>query len=231
VTSAYGSYSGCRQYLDDIARARAEAGPGAPVIDKLRLFYNHPGFIQPNAENLRTALDGSRGVTRVVFSAHSVPMSMATTSDYVAQLNETAGLVAARATPDGGLPWELVFQSRSGSAGQPWLEPDVCDHLRALAGRGVDTVVVAPIGFTSDHMEVIYDLDREARQMAAELGLGFVRAATVGTAPPFVTMIRQLIEERLDHSAPRLALGSYGPSPDSCPAGCCPAPDGLARPA
>ncbi|HLY83676.1 MAG TPA: ferrochelatase, partial [Acidimicrobiales bacterium] len=119
--------------------------------------------------------------------------------------------------------------SRSGSAGQPWLEPDVCDHLRALAGRGVDTVVVAPIGFTSDHMEVVYDLDREARQVAADLGLGFVRAATVGAAPPFVTMIRQLIEERLDHAAPRLVLGSCGPSPDSCPAGCCPTPDGLGR--
>jgi ferrochelatase len=223
VTSAYGSYSGCRQYLDDIARARADAGVRAPVIDKLRLFYNHPGFVEPNADNLRTELDASRGVTQVLFSAHSVPVSMAATSEYVAQLTETAGLVAERAKVDTSLPWHLVFQSRSGSSDQAWLAPDIRDQLRTLAGSGIDTVVVSPIGFTSDHMEVVYDLDTEARRVATDIGLGFLRVATVGTAPSFVTMIRQLMEERLDQAAPRLALGRRGAYPDVCPPGCCPA--------
>jgi protoporphyrin/coproporphyrin ferrochelatase len=228
VTSGYASYSGCHQYLDDIAKARAEVGPDAPVIDKLRVFYNHPGFVEPNATNVKAALAEAGGDAVVAFTAHSIPVSMANSSDYVAQLTETARLVAERAAPDGDLPWQLVFQSRSGPPGQPWLEPDICDHLRALAAAGVGAVVVAPIGFVSDHMEVVYDLDTEAREVAAQLGLRFVRAATVGTAPAFVTMIRQLIEERLDPTAPRLALGDRGPYHDVCRADCCPAP---ARPA
>jgi protoporphyrin/coproporphyrin ferrochelatase len=224
VTSAYASYSGCRQYLDDIARARSEVGPDAPVVDKLRVFYNHPGFIEPNAANLRASLDQAGGGARVAFSAHSIPVSMATTSDYVAQLTETARLVAQRAAANRHLVWQLVFQSRSGPPGQPWLEPDISEHLRALAGEGVDTVAVAPIGFISDHMEVVYDLDIEASRLAADLGLRFVRASTVGTAPAFVTMIRQLITERMDPAQPRLALGAGGPYHDVCPAECCPAP-------
>jgi ferrochelatase len=223
VTSAYASYSGCHQYLDDIARARADVGPRAPVIDKLRVFYNHPGFIEANAANLVAALKAAGGPAHVAFTAHSIPVSMAATSDYVNQLTETARLITEVAAPD-GLPWRLVFQSRSGPPGQPWLEPDIGDHLRALASSGVDTVVVAPIGFVSDHMEVVYDLDTEASQVAAGLDLRLIRAATVGTSPPFVTMIRQLIEERLDPAAPRLALGALGPYHDRCPAGCCPPP-------
>jgi protoporphyrin/coproporphyrin ferrochelatase len=224
VTSGYASYSGCHQYLDDIAKARTEVGPDAPVIDKLRVFYNHPGFVEPNATNLRAALVEAGGEAEVAFTAHSIPVSMAATSDYVAQLTETARLVSERAAPDGGLRWQLVFQSRSGSPGQPWLEPDIADHLRSLAAAGARAVVVAPIGFVSDHMEVVYDLDIEAREVAAELGLRFVRAATVGTAPPFVAMICQLIEERLDSTVPKLALGDQGPYHDVCQAECCPAP-------
>ena len=224
VTSAYASYSGCHQYLDDIAQARAEVGPGAPVIDKLRVFYNHPGFVEPNAEHLRVALEQAGDRAVVAFTAHSIPVSMAATCDYVAQLTETARLVAERADPGGGLPWQLVFQSRSGPPGQPWLEPDIVDHLRAVATAGAGTVVVAPIGFISDHMEVVYDLDTEASRVAGEIGLRFIRAATVGADPAFVTMIRQLINERVDPSAPRLALGNRGPYEATCPAGCCPAP-------
>jgi ferrochelatase len=222
VTSAYASYSGCHQYLDDIARAREVVGPMAPTIDKLRVFYNHPGFVEPNAANLRAALAVVGGPAHVAFTAHSIPTAMAATSDYVAQLTETARLVAERAGPGGGPPWQLVFQSRSGPPTQPWLEPDIGDHLRALATAGVEAVVVAPIGFISDHMEVVYDLDTEACGLAADLGLQLVRANTVGTDPRFVTMIRQLIEERLDPGAPKLALGDRGAYHDVCHAGCCP---------
>jgi ferrochelatase len=227
VTSAYASYSGCRQYLEDLARARAEVGPTAPAIDKLRVFYNHPGFITPMAQHLKDALAERTGRTHVVFTAHSIPLSMAATSDYVHQLTEASRLVAEAVQLD--QPWQLVFQSRSGPPTQPWLEPDIGAHLRALADRGKrggngDTVIVVPIGFISDHMEVAFDLDVEARQLASDLGLGFVRTPTVGTDPAFVTMIRQLIEERLDPSTPKLALGDDGPYHDTCPAGCCPPP-------
>jgi ferrochelatase len=225
VTAAYASYSSCRQYLDDIDGAVASVGAGAPSIDKLRLFYNHPGFIQANADNLRAAL-GSLGQSgrrvAVAFTAHSIPMAMATECDYVAQLSETAGLVIEAAGRN--LDWQLVYQSRSGPPTQPWLEPDIADHLRALRADGVEQVVIAPIGFVSDHMEVVHDLDVEADCLARSLGLEMVRAATVGTSPAFVTMIRQLIEERLDPSAPRLAVGRFGPWPDVCPPDCCPAP-------
>jgi ferrochelatase len=229
VTSAYSSYSGCRQYLDDLARAQAEVGPGAPAIDKLRLFYNHPGFVGPNARSLRRALDDAGHDAHVAFTAHSIPLAMAATSGYVHQLNQTARLVAEQAVGGGGLPWQLVYQSRSGPPGQPWLEPDVADHLQALSKAGVERVVVAPIGFISDHMEVVYDLDVEARDVADRFGLQLIRAATVGTDAAFVTMIRQLVEERIDPRSPKLALGDDGPWPDRCPIDHCPPPQ--ARPA
>lgn len=224
VTSAYASYSGCHQYLDDIARARAAVGPGAPEIDKLRVFYNHPGFIAANSEALVAALAKTGRPARVAFTAHSIPVAMAATCDYQVQLAEAARLVMAEADPDGLLPWSLVFQSRSGPPSVPWLEPDIGDHLRRLAAGGPEPVVVAPIGFVADHMEVVYDLDLEAADLAGELGLTMVRAATAGVHPAFVTMIRQLIEERLDPSAPKLALGAEGAYHDVCPAECCPGP-------
>ena len=233
VTSAYASYSGCRQYLEDLARARAEVGTGAPEIDKLRLFFNHPGFVEPNTENLIRALDqvGTVGPVQVAFTAHSLPEAQAATCDYTDQLTETARLVMHGARRRGyDVPWRLVYQSRSGPPTQSWLEPDIGDHLRTLAAEKAAAVVIAPIGFTSDHMEVVYDLDVQARQVAADAGLIMVRAATVGTAPRFVTMVRELIEERLDPAAERLALGRLGAGPDSCPAGCCPpAPAGPPR--
>ena len=222
VTSAYSSYSGCRQYLEDIERARAEVGVGAPDVEKLRAFYNHPGFVGPNVENLRAALEqvpaARRAAARVAFTAHSVPQAMAEASDYVVQLAETARLVAEGARHE---LYQLVFQSRSGPPKQPWLEPDVCDHLRALKADGARDVVLAPIGFISDHMEVLYDLDTEARQVAEEIGLNLIRAATVGTHTDFVRMIRELLVERLDPSTPRRALGARGPARDVCAPDCC----------
>jgi ferrochelatase len=229
VTSAYSSYSGCRQYREDVERAREASGPGAPRVEKLRSFYNHPGFVGPNVENLRAALEQvpeeRRASARVAFTAHSIPSAMAGGCDYERQLLETCRLVAAGA---GAEHWRLVFQSRSGPPTQPWLEPDVCDHLRALKDEGVTDVVVTPVGFISDHMEVLYDLDTEARQLADELGVRLVRAATVGTHPEFVRMIRELILERLDPAHPRRALGDFPPSHDVCPVDCC--LSGMTRP-
>lgn len=212
MTSAYSSYSGCRQYRENLAAARAEV-EGAPEIDKLRVFYNHPGFIQAQAELLSTTLAGNPGP--VLFTAHSLPVSMASSCDYVRQLEEACRLVAERCQVES---WRLVYQSRSGPPSQPWLEPDVCDVLEEMTG----SVTLCPIGFVSDHLEVLYDLDTEARERAAELGLRFARCPTVGTHPRFLAMVRELVEERLS-GAPRQALGRYGPSHDVCPENCCPA--------
>ncbi len=222
ATSAFGSYSGCRQYLEDIERARVEAGPGAPEIHKLRTFHNHPGFIAAAADRLRTALERiappRRDSVPVVFTAHSIPLSMAEVSPYVAQLRDTCGLVCeALGRPAG----ELVYQSRSGSPTQPWLEPDIGDHIRRLySAGGLTDLVVVPIGFLSDHMEVIYDLDTEAAALCRELGVNLVRAATVGVQPAFVSAIRELILERTEGAPPR-TLGKLGPGCDSCKPACC----------
>jgi len=225
VTSAYSSYSGCRQYRENIAAAQAEVGPGAPEVHKLRAFYNHPRFIQAYAGRVRCALkqfsDDERRMLRFVATAHSIPCSMAQTSDYERQLRETTRLVAERA---GFANWDLVYQSRSGPATQSWLEPDILDHLRNLYAAGVRNVLLAPLGFLSDHVEVLYDLDTEAARVASELGLKMIRAATVGTHPEFVSMIRELIEERIHPDAPRLAIGDFGANHDVCLADCCPAP-------
>jgi len=219
VMSAYSSYSGCRQYLEDIARAREAAGDGAPEIDKLRLFYNHPGFIEPAAVRVREALAQAPGGA-LVYTAHSVPVSMAATSQYEAQLKEACRLVSEKL---GRGDWRLVYQSRSGPPSQPWLGPDICEYLRELHAAGVRDVVVAPIGFNADHMEVLYDLDTEARALCGELGLHFVRAATVGNDPAFVSMIRELVLERMGELPPRW-LGNDGPSRDACEPDCCSPP-------
>lgn len=222
VTSAYSSYSSCRQYLEDIERAREAVGPDAPRVEKLRAFYNHPGFIEANVANVRAALeqipDASRSQTQIAFTAHSIPDSMAESCDYQAQLLETCGLIAEALNVK---DWRLVFQSRSGSPAQPWLGPDICDHLRELKAGGANDVVVAPIGFVSDHMEIIYDLDTEARALCQELGLNMIRAATAGTHPAFIEMIRELILERVDPTTPRRFLGTAGPRPGRCAVDCC----------
>ena len=190
VTSAYSSYSGCRQYREDIARAQAEVGEGAPEILKLPSFHAHPGFIAANADHLRDALSSYTSAPHVAFTAHSVPVPMAATSAYVRQLGETATLVANAVGVDN---WKLVYQSRSGPPTQPWLEPDILDHIRSIHGQGATELVIAPIGFISDHMEVLYDLDTEAAQLCEELGIRMTRAKTAGTHPAFIRMIRDLI--------------------------------------
>ncbi|GAA0804321.1 ferrochelatase [Spirilliplanes yamanashiensis] len=229
ATSAFGGYSSCRQYWEDIDRARAAVGPGAPAITKLRQFHDHSGFVRPHADAVRAALAGldpaRRATTRLVFTAHSIPVSMAETAGpdggrYTTQLDETARLVHAAAAPD--LAWDLVWQSRSGPPQVPWLEPDVNDHLAVLADKGVTDVVVSPIGFVSDHLEVLWDLDNEAADTARDLGLGYARAATPGTDPRFVAMVRELVQERLAGAA-RETLGTL-PHWDVCPLDCCPAP-------
>lgn len=223
VTSAFGSYSGCRQYQEDLEAACQAVGPGAPQIDKLRLFYNHPGFIEPTAQRVQEALaevpEDRRPAARLIYTAHSIPQAMAQTSPYEAQLREACRLVSEQL---GRSEWQLVYQSRSGPPSQPWLVPDVRDYLRELKQREpVRDVVLVPIGFLSEHMEVIYDLDVEVQALCDELEINLGRSAPVGTHPRFVQMIRELILERIDPQAPRLALGPDGPSPDVCAGDCC----------
>jgi ferrochelatase len=255
ATSAYSSYSACRQYLDDIDRAVAAFGPGAPRIDKIRPYFNHPGFIEPFAASAEEALAGlAAGVqagARLVFTAHSVPVGMAAASGsrstgtavpaavggrYAAELGEAARLISERVR-GGSLPFDLVFQSRSGPPSVPWLEPDVNDHLAALAKGTLangeplrdgppSAVVVVPVGFVSDHMEVVHDLDAEAAATAASLGLPFARAKAPGPTPRFAQLVRELVAERVAGAEP-LALGSFGPraypagDAESCPFDCC----------
>ena len=217
VTSAYSSFSSCRQYRQNILDAQA-AVVNAPQVDKLRAFYNHPLFVEANVEqvSLATTRLGASN-PHLVFTAHSIPQTMADNCEYEAQLMETSRLVAEGLRLSN---WQLVYQSRSGSPTQPWLGPDISDHLRELRSLGVNDVVVAPLGFVSDHMEVIYDLDVEAKKVAAEIGLNMERAATAGTHPLFVKMIRELILERTAGLEPR-ALGNRGPGHNVCPVDCC----------
>src|ERR1700733_6788978 len=240
VTSAYSSYSACRQYYDDIDRAVAAVGPRAPRIDKIRPYFNHPGFIEPGAAAVADALatlDRSDGV-RLVCTAHSVPEGMAAASGshtagtwvggaiggrYAQELREVSKLISER-TSGGSIPFDLAYQSRSGPPSVPWLEPDVNEHLARVAKDGASGVVVAPVGFVSDHMEVVHDLDVEAAETAASLGLPFARAKAPGPTPRFAQMVRELVAERLFGAEP-LALGGFGPRAHpgggGCPADCC----------
>jgi protoporphyrin/coproporphyrin ferrochelatase len=242
VTAAYASYSGCRQYREDLADAARQVGERdlePPALDKLRHYFNHPGFVEPMVTRTVSALDAlprrSRAGARLAFTTHSIPLAQARSSGprgqaYVAQHRETAALVAEGVRARTGLEvsWELVYQSRSGPPGQPWLEPDIREHLELLRDEGVPGVVMVPIGFVSDHMEVIFDLDTEAVQRAGELDLTVVRAATVGTDPRFVAMIRELVLERAaaERGEPvvRRVCGTLNASHDVCPAACCPNP-------
>lgn len=234
VTSAYPSYSGCRQYRENLAEALAAlAAEGRSlVVDKIRHYGNHPGFLLSVADAVAQSLTKAPDGARVIFVTHSIPVAMDAASgpgggEYsTAHREACAGVVAAARDQTGLQPeWDLVYCSRSGSPAQPWLEPDINDHLKALAGTGVPGVVVVPIGFVSDHMEVVFDLDTEAAQTAAELGLFFVRVPTPGTDPRFVAGLVDLLLERAaterGESPRRPALGDHGPWPDVCPAGCC----------
>jgi protoporphyrin/coproporphyrin ferrochelatase len=221
VTSAYSSYSSCRQYRENVADAQALVGPQTPRVDKLRAFYNHPLFIEANVDHIRDAFseldEGSRAQAELVFTAHSIPESMAAKCEYADQLQEAGRLIAEALGVD---RWRVVYQSRSGSPSQPWVKPDILDYLRGLGAGGAKQVVVAPIGFVSEHMEIVYDLDFEAQNLAKELGMNMVRAATAGTHPAFVRMIRELVLERI-HNEPARFLGSRGPGHDVCPEDCC----------
>jgi ferrochelatase len=214
ATSAYSSYSGCRQYIEDIERARAAAGPRAPEVDKLPPFGAHPLFVEANLDRLKAVLEGMpperRAAARLVFTAHSIPVSMAASSKYEEQIRAVACQVAAKA---GFTGWDLAWQSRSGPPSVPWLEPDILDHLRNVAAQGVREVVLAPIGFLSDHMEVLYDLDVEAAQLCSELGLNCARAATAGTHPAVIRLFREMIE-----------TSQAVAEPIGCAPGCCPPP-------
>jgi ferrochelatase len=219
ATSAYASASGCRQYHEDVARARAVVG-GGPTAEKLPHYFDAPGFVQANADALAAALaelpDDVRDTARLVATAHSIPNAMAAVAGPQGHAYERELTAAARAVVDAvapGRPVDLVWQSRSGPPSVPWLEPDVNDHVRALAEAGEKAVVLFPVGFVSDHLEVIWDLDNEAKETAAELGLTFVRAGTAGTHPAFVAMVRELLEERRAGGEPRLGT--------NCPAACC----------
>jgi protoporphyrin/coproporphyrin ferrochelatase len=227
VTSAYSSYSSCRQYLGDIEAARSHVGISAPHVDKIRPYFNHPGYVGSFAAATTAAAaslpDDCAGEFDLIFTAHSIPAGMAAAAGpaggaYQAQLAETARLVANEAGVD--QPWWLAYSSRSGPPSQPWLEPDINDLLAERAAAGSRAVVVVPIGFISDHMEVKFDLDVEAAGTARELGLAYARAATPGTDPALVSMIGDLVAERLDETPPA-ALGELGAWPGTCPAGCC----------
>ncbi|WP_152050072.1 ferrochelatase [Tautonia marina] len=235
VTSAFSSYSGCRQYRENLQNSRRTVGENqAPIIQKMRVWYNHPAWIEVNADRVREALEqipsDRRESARVAFTAHSIPESMAKNCNYVTQLMESCRLVAEAV----GLPedrWSLVYQSRSGRPQDPWLEPDIVDHLEALHEQGVTDAVVHPIGFISDHMEVLFDLDEEAKLACQEMGLNMIRSGTAGIDPRFVSMLAELIKERITDSPERRAIGRFGPSHDVCPINCCAPPVRPGRPA
>ncbi len=223
-TSAYSSYSGCRQYRENIQQAQSEVGPNAPAVDKIRVFYNHPDFVAANVDRIRDALHrlppAVRDTASIAFTAHSIPNRMSDHCNYVSQLTETCRLIAdeLKLTPN---RWNLVYQSRSGRPTDPWLEPDILDHIQYLNTSGQSSLVIAPIGFLSDHIEILFDLDEQARELCDELGMAMVRAGTVGTHPRFVMMVRELIQERLGQVSERRAIGTCGPSHDECPTDCC----------
>jgi protoporphyrin/coproporphyrin ferrochelatase len=239
TTSAYSSYSGCRQYREDLGGALlALAAEGRQLaVDRIRAYYDHPGFVAPMTAAVRAALEelpeALREPARLVFVTHSIPTAMDDGSGphghaYAAQHRELAAEIAGRLATGTGIsrPWDLVFCSRSGSPAQPWLEPDVNDHLEDLHQAGTPAVVLAPIGFVSDHMEVVHDLDTEAAGTAAGLGLPMVRASTVGTSADFVRGLVDLVVERAaeargDHPE-RAVVGHLGPWPSTCVVGCCP---------
>ncbi len=222
-TSAYSSYSGCRQYQENIAAAREQVGEGAPFVEKVRTFFNHPGFIDAVVARTEEALDElpgqRRDASRIIFTAHSIPMVMAEHCDYEKQLHAVAEVVAERVEKP---EYQLVYQSRSGPPEVPWLGPDIVDHIEALGLIGTTDVVVVPIGFISDHVEVIWDLDREAQEACAEQGIEMVRAKTVGTHPAFVEGLRQLVLEVIEGVEGKPpTVGPLPPRANPCAPGCC----------
>jgi ferrochelatase len=221
VTSAFSSYSGCRQYLENIQAAQQQVDGPAPQVDKVRVFFNHPLFVEAFAERIEQAfsrLNAAVDDSELIFTAHSIPQAMANHCRYEIQLNESARLIAERLNWQ---RWSLCYQSRSGAPTQPWLEPDICDYLTEVANSGDSrAVVIAPLGFLSDHLEVLFDLDIEARQVCDQKGLSMARAGTVGNHPKYIEMLRRLIEERLGRCE-AATIGDQPPCGDICPTDCC----------
>lgn len=223
VTSAFGSYSSCRRYWEELEGAIQAWSPGSLHVQRLRLAFNHPGFVTAMADRVRTVCAEVQKAglenPHLIFTAHSIPLSMARNAPYVAQFEESCRLVAESL---GFSKWQRAYQSRSGSPHVPWLEPDISEVLRALAAAGdFRPIIIVPIGFLSDHVEVLYDLDVEAAGLASKLGIPYFRASTVGTHPAFVRALCDMIEERLTGDASRRAIGHLPPCPDVCPAECC----------
>ena len=220
VTSTFSSYSGCRRYREDLFDA-VKGVADAPRLDRMRAGYNHPGFIAAFAERLREAMAGfppEEPAPPLLFTAHSLPLSMARGCDYEEELRESCRLAAEAA---GAAEWELAYQSENAAYGEPWLRPRLEDALRTMRDAGHPGVVVAPIGFVCDHLEVVFDLDVEAMETARALGIRMARAGTVGTHPAYVGMVRDLLAERMTETPERPALGGRGPRPDFCPPDCC----------
>lgn len=221
MTSGFSCYSGCRQYRENVISA-LESVQDAPTFDKVRVFYNHPRFIEAIVDLTRKSIslwnEEAQKKAKLIFTAHSIPLAMSEQSKYVEQLTETARLVTEAM---GFQEYILCYQSRSGPPQVPWLEPDISDVIRKLAIKAVRHVAVIPIGFISDHMEVINDLDKEARATAMSLGMNFRRVPTVGVHPEFIGMIVDLIEERMTQNPARPAVGKYPANHDICPVNCC----------
>ncbi|MBG01058.1 MAG: ferrochelatase [Acidimicrobiaceae bacterium] len=219
VTSAFGSYSGCKQYQQDIGTAVKNAQADDLVIDKVRLFWNHPKFFSAVAAQIEKVLSSietpRREKTKLVFTAHSIPEAWAETSPYTSQLTSISQELSTRIAPD--LNWDLVYQSRSGPPSVPWLEPDIVDYIDLLDTNKVDTLVVVPIGFLSDHMEVKFDLDMQAAGSARDRGIEMLRVSTVGVNKTFVSMIRELIQEAIFEDEPAVEFGE----PWKCTPTCC----------
>jgi ferrochelatase len=223
ATSGYSSYSSCRQYLENIEAACQLAGPNAPQIEKIKPFYNHPDFIATNVDNLLMALssisEARRAAAEIVFTAHSIPMTMANACLYESQLKETAKLVMQESGLNNN--WCLAYQSRSGPLSQPWLEPDINLCIKEIAQNNGQDVLIAPIGFVSDHMEILFDLDTEAKQLCQALNIGYSRAKTAGTHPRFISMIKKLVESKIENiSIPPIAQDNR-PNGLLCQPGCC----------
>ena len=221
-TSIFSCYSGCRQYRENIIEAQEQVGPDAPEVHKLRMAFNHPLYIGASADRVQKALDqipeSRRSAARVVFTAHSIPLSMAENCKYETQLKEASRLIMETI---GENPWDLVYQSRSGPPQQPWLDPDICDHIQTLNDAGgIEDMVIMPVGFVSDHMEVMFDLDTVAMDLCKELSINMVRAGSVGVHPQFVSMVSQLILERTT-GAEKQAIGNMPANWDVCPKDCC----------
>jgi ferrochelatase len=233
ILAGFRSWSSCGQYRDNVLAARRElraAGHPDVEVSYVGDWHAHDRFIEAWAARAAAALDAlpasERDRARLVFTAHSIPLSMAHTCDYVAQLREASRLISKQVASDN---WEVVFQSRSGPPAQPWLEPDICDRIDSLGSEGLTHVCAVPLGFLSDHVEVAYDLDCEAAARANAAGISFVRAETVGTCPVFVSAVGDLIRERVEDRSERSCIGELPAMPDECPADCCPRPQRPSR--